>query len=346
MAKTIGVAITLGGTYNTLPGSQGSMSFEGEELEDTVFGQVYKSSFPGMVNWSVEANAIYKGFAGYMATIKKISGASTSFVTEAMSLVSGKTYRITNAAKNLWDKNVTTNVFDNAVNQNANVQHIDFLTGAVTFKSTYTVVGPVTAGGRYYGTVAIAKGRSFTLTMSAEGVDNSDLATAQSNSGHRTFQQGLKTVSLEISGVHLLANGFQAELLSRAETIIEINPDGAGQSIARGYFRLGVQGQEGDVGALEEETITYKLSVGITPATLKGSFSWLHSSTTLSQAVIDCLDNFEDEANPVFVTYLPDGTNGVKGPAIITDISLSGGLDAMNEFSVTFQGSGALTAVP
>lgn len=341
MAKAVAVSDDNGSTWSTLPGNAGELNNEAGSLDDTIFGQTYQSNESGLINWGLNAQAFYKGFSGYMAKLKK-QGTSTAFTTEAMTLVSGKTYKIANATKNIWNPLVTTNVFDNAVNHNADVESINYLFGTVTFKSAYTVTGPVTVTGAYYPTTTLGKAQSYNLTQTAEAVETTDFGTAQANGGRRTFTPGLRTVGLELTGFYDVASGFRAALEARNVIIIEIDPSGTGKSVARGFFKPTADNQSGDVGALEEETATFALQV---PSSDYVPFAWDHASdTTLHLSIRKCLTSYLAQTT-LKVRYLYDGTNGVSGDAIITDLSLSSGLDNMNEFTVDFQGSGAQTTV-
>jgi len=336
-------------TWYTLPGNSGEVRNEAGELVDTIFGQSYQSSEAGLITGSINANAYYKGFAGYIVTLAK-GGTPVAMTAEPMVLVSGKTYIITATTKQFIDVNTVTNVFVTAVNQNANVESINFVTGEVTFISSYTPGGAVTITGAYIPTTAIAKSRTFTLTQTTDVIDNTDIPTAKSNGGYRTYQpDGLKTVNLEIGGVYAVANGFLAALQGRIPTYILINPDNTSASVAKGLFKFSAQGQSGDVGALEEETLSLRLNVPADPATAipwKTPFAWKHTgATTLSMAVQKTLDAWQN-STMIYVKYLWDGTTGFSGQATVTDVSLAGGLESMNTFTANFQLSGAMTVIP
>lgn len=335
-------------TYYTLPGNSGELRNEAGQLTDTIFGQAFQSTQPGLITWTLNSNALYKGFAGYIVKLNK-GGTPVVMTNEAMSLVSGKTYQITNAAHNVIDLGTTIVVKDNAVDHTADVLSIDFTTGKVTFKAAYTPTGPITITGAYVPMVAIAGAKTFTLTQTMNAIDNTDIPIAKANTGFRTFEAtGLKTVTLELGGIYKLSNGFVAALIARTPIYVEINPDNSNLSVARGLFKYTGQGQSGDVGALEEETVSLGLSVpqDIGAIAIETPFSWVHSNvTTLAQAVQIALAAWQNGTVP-YVKYLPDGTNGFKGRGVITDISLSGGLEAMNQFTVNIQGSDAPIAVP
>lgn len=344
MAKRVRISDDNGANWYTLPGNTAEFSNEAGDLDDTVFGQNFGSTQTGLIGWTISANGLWKGFAGYVAKILK-SGASTTFATLPFTLVSGKTYKINDTTKNVWDRTATFTVFDNAVDHTADVESIDYLFGRVTFKSAYTVTGPVTVTGKYLPTSSVGCANAFTLTQTANAVDNTCMDTAQSNAGHRTYEYGLKTVSLDLDGVYKVANGFRTLLENRTELIIEIDPSGTGKSVARGFFKAMSAGQSGDVGDLEQETVTFNLSVPDID-TLPYPFHWIHDVTsTLNTALVKALNAWEASAL-IDIQYLYDGTNGVAGDAVITDLTLAGGLEAMNEFTVNVNGSGALTAVP
>lgn len=345
-SKRIRISPDNGSNWYTFPGSGGSMSSEAGQIDDTILGQNFASTQTGLIGYSVDTNGLYKGFAGYVAELKK-AGTSTALTDEPMSLVSGKTYQVTDAAKRMFDRTVALTFEDNGVAVSSNdIESIDHLFGRVTFTSGYTPTTPITvASGNYIPLVTIGRANAFTLTQTAEEIMDADFDTVQGNSGHNTYLYGLKTVELELTGIYASSNAWRTALIARSELMVEINPDGNGKSVARGFFKFTAEGQEGDVGALEEETATLSLSVP-DQANVVVPFKWLHASdTTLSLAIRSALSAWENETE-VDIQYLPDGTNGVEGEAIITNVSLSSGLEVMNDFAITARISGQLTAVP
>lgn len=345
MSKRIQVSDDAGSNWYTLPGNKGELTREGVSIKDTIYGRDFQSDMTGLINWTISANGLFKGYAGYVAKILK-SGSTTAMTDEAMTLVSGKTYKITAATKNVWDRSVTPTFEDGGSPIDpSDIASIDYLFGRVTLDSGYTPSGAITvATGSYLPMTQVAKAQTFTLTQTANTNDNTNYETAQSNSGHKTFELGLRTVSLSLRGVYASSNAYGALLIARNEVVIEINPDGSGKSVARGWFRANTTGQSGDVGDLEEENLNFVLNVP-DQEDITIPFKWVHTSTTLSTAVQKALTAWEDGTS-LLANYLPDGTNGVKGTVYVTDISLAGGLEAMNDFTVKLQGSGALSAVP
>jgi hypothetical protein len=333
-------------TYSLLPGGTGELTRDGAAIVDTIFGQDYKSEITGPIAWAMNANAIYKGYPGYTCSIKK-PGTSTAFTSEATTLVSGKTYQITDTTKRVWDRATAPTVYDNAVDHTSDVESIDFLFGRVTFKAAYTVTGPITVDGHYFPLQSLGKYTSYTLTQTAEAIKDSDMPTLQGNGGFDTNSPGLKTVTVETPAVFNAADDWQTALETRGEYVIEINPDGTGESgsLARGFFRLMSDRQSGNVGALEEETLTFSLNVPyLSNPGLDKPFGWQHAvGSPIPTAIKTALDAWE-AGTEVYGKYLHDGTNGWKGQGVVTNLTLTGGMDTPNTFAVSLSGDGALSA--
>ncbi len=345
-AKRIRLSDDAGATWFTLPGNSGEFQNEGQVLDDTIFGQLYQSGFPGLINWSCNGSAIYKGFAGYVAKIMQRSGASTPETAMATTaIVADAVYQITTYANRLLDYNNPVVVEDGGTPVLASdIESIDYLHGIIRFVSGYTATGAITVDAYVFALTQLAGTKEFTLTMSAEAIDETTLPTAQANSGHRIFGQGLKTVEFEASGLYALSNGFRAALISRAEVVLEIQPTGTTETVFRGYFRYTTQGQSGDVGALEEETINMVLSVPSVDNMYSPFSADFTSATSLSRAVRIAIEAYLS-GDVIDVQYLPNGTTGLTGECIVTDVSLSGGLESMNTFECSLQGTDQVSTV-
>lgn len=341
MAKLIRVSDDGGTTFHSVPGPSGELSLEGEAIDDTILGQSFQSEFTGLITWSVSSEGFYKGTPGYCATILK-EGTPVNATSEAMSLVSGQTYQIDNSAKEIWDRNATITVYDNAVDQTSEVESYDYLFGKVTFKSTYTVTGPVTIDVDYIPVVAFGKGQSFTLNQTTDPLDQSDFSTTCANNGFRITGHGLRTVNLDIEGIFDTGEDFIQELKDRNELILEINPDGNKKSLARGFFRLTSVSQSGNVGDNEIESVTFSLNV---PSSDFSPFGWQHENdTTLPTSIIKCLTAWSDETD-LDLEYLPNGIGGAGGQAgtvIVNEVSLATSIDGLPTFTLGFQGDGVL----
>lgn len=338
VAKRVAVSAD-GVTWYTLPGSTGEWNDEAEQIDDTIFGHTFTSTQPGLITWSANAQAFYKGFAGYVASVKS-SGDATAMNAEPMAQVgSSQTYEVVDATKNVWDYTKSLTVNDNGSPVNAaDIETINWLFGRVTFVTGYVPNGAITVDGEYLPMAEVSRANSFTLTQTAETVDHTDYQIAHGNDGYRVFRPGLRTISLELGGFYDSDDAIWEVLEGRSEAVVEINPDGSGMSLARGVFKLVTRNQSGDVGALEEQTRTFNLSV---PEGMDIIFDWVHDDdTTLSPAVRVLLDAYINQTLP-YIRYEPDGPEELifQGQAVLTDVSLSSALDAMNDFTANFQGS-------
>lgn len=340
-AKLVRIADSLVGTYAAVPGPGAELSIESAALNDTVLGQSFNSEFPGLQSWSVSTNGYYKGLAGYVADIKR-AGTPTVVTGEAFTLVSGKTYQINNTAKRVWDRTATITVSDGVTDVTDEVETYDYLFGKVTFLSSYTILSSITADLTYLPLAAFGKGQSFTLTQTADALDQTTYINAQANGGYMVNAPGLRTVTLDIDGIYDVSEDNIGDLQDRGEYVIEVNPDGGNLSLCRGFFYLMSVNESGDVGANEVESLSFALS---SPSADFTPFAWQHSvSTTLPAAIKTALDAWEDESL-IAVQYLPNGIGGAggrEGEAVVTDITLTSAVDGLNEFTINLQGSGLL----
>jgi hypothetical protein len=329
--------------WRNLPGNTGALNDETAAINDTIFGQSYDSMFPGIAQWTITANAFYKGMAGYKAIVNK-SGTTTAFTAEAMTLVSGKTYRITNAAKTIWDRSVAITVLDNAVAvSGTNIASLNYLFGEVTFVSGYTPTGPITVTGSFLPLSAVCKFNKLTLNMTAAVKDVTDNCQAATNGGFRVKAPGQRTVKLDLSGFFDSVTDWKSKI-GAGEMVIEIRPDNiATGSYARGFFQLMSANQSGNVGATEDEALSFSLYV---PENMFSVFEWRHGSGSLLSLAVQKLLSLYASGTVGSFRYLPDGLAGKMGDAVLTDLSLSTGLDQAPTFAVTAQGSGALTNYP
>ena len=342
MTKVIRVSDDGGSTWNTIPGPDGSFNVNGEQLDDSILGQTYESKQSGLATWQVNSRGLYKGFAGYVADLKK-DGTPVGATGEAMSQVTGQIYRIDDASKEVWDADGTITVYDGATDVTANVESYNYLFGQVTFLGAYTVLGSITIDATYVPLATFGKGRSFTLNQTANALDTSDYQTVQGNSGFKTHSAGLRSITLEVGGIFNATDDWAGELINRNRILIEINPDGNSKSTRRGWFKIAAASQEGAVGDNETASVSFNLCV---KDASQDPFAWDHASdTTLALAIQDILTAYETQVD-IDVQYLYDGTSGKSGSTVVTSATLTSDIDSMNEFSFTFMGDGATTDVP
>jgi hypothetical protein len=338
------IQINDGGTYRNLPGGTGNLNRDGAQIRDTIYGQAYESMFPGIKTWSLGAQALYKGVPGYAARLLK-KGSTTAFTNEACSLVSGKTYRINDATKSAWDRSVALTIKDGAATvSGANIASVNYLFGEVTFASGYTVTGAVTVTGSFLPLTDLCKFNTMTLTMNAAARDETDNCGAQGNGGYRVYTPGLRSVKIDTGGFFDPTSNWDQVIGNGVEYILEVNADGlANGSRARGFFNLMTDNQSGDVGATEAQTLSWAHQV---PLNVDTVFDWRHGVGSLMPlAVQRALSDFLTQSL-TGVRYLPDGAAGWGGQGVLTDVSMSTGLEQLVQFAFALTGSGAITVYP
>ncbi len=347
--KRVQVSADAGSTWLTLPGSQGEFKAELNETNDTVFGQSFDSQQPNLGQWNVTSNGIFKGVAGYNLLIKK-GGTPTAMTAEAAALVSGKIYQITNTAKRVISYLDTLTVLDNAVDHTADVISVDYLTGTVTFAPAYTPTTPITITGTYIPLTVIAKARSASLTMTQTQIDTSDYATAQANAGWRTFDPGLRTANLELGSIYAATTAWFTTLTGRGIVYVEgdLDASNTGKTIFRGFFKVGSQGQSGNQGDVEAETISLMLWVP-DGSLVAFPFSWyIATASTLSPAIKAILTAWQNQS-ALKVRYMPtgvaDAASGKVGDCIVLETSLKNAIDGLNEYTFNLRGTGAPAVV-
>jgi hypothetical protein len=338
--------------WYTFPGSTAAKKVELNAITDTIFGQPFESLNPTIGQSDYSGDSYFKGVAGYNAQIKE-TGIPTIMTSEPCTLVSGKTYQITNPAHRLIVVEANLVILDAGVNHTANVAFIDYLGGYIIFAPSYVVTGPVTVSGSYYPTQTLAKARSWTLTQTQTEIDATDYDDAQATNGMRTFLPGLKSVKLALMSIYFASNAYITDLLSRSTVFVVGDLEGAtlpNQEVWRGMFRKVDHNQQGNQGALEEETINYDLFVYNNPL-MSFPFSWYLSATSmLATAVQQAIQAWQNQST-IYIRYLPSGATGAVPPdgwtsaAIVTEASLANDSTGQNVFTFKFRATGALTNV-
>lgn len=339
-------------TYHTLPGSSGSLSYEGEQIDDTIFGQRFASTEAGLIGGSISSNALYKGFAGYNANIEK-AGTPIETTGETTTPLGSNVYQITDTTKRIMAitsdyaytvKDGTTDI----TNQIAD-KGLDPFSGTITLKSTYTVSGTITVDYYYVTLTTVASATGFDLTQSSDVQDSTTFDVAQANEGHRTYICGLNTVSASVTGLYNKTNGFTDIIKSRETFIIRLSPKygDANESYAMGFFKMTTDNLSGDVGAIETEDLDIMLYVPYNDD-VESPFKWYHpTGTSIPEGTKIILDAWLS-GDEIYVKYRPIGDTvgeiSYDGSCVVSDASLSTGLDAMNDFSAELTITGALTA--
>jgi hypothetical protein len=329
--------------YFTLPGSTAEISRDGAELDNSIFGQKFGSTFTGIIDWSISGNAWLRQQAGYEVSLKR-AGDPVAFSDEPMAVESGLKYRIVDEDKSFWDYEEDIVVSDDGSTVDAeDILEIDHLMGRVTFVAGYTVSGPITVSGDYKPVTEFANANSMTLTQSAATIEAGSFETVKANNGFQNYVATLLTASLDLEGFYREDNDFYAILNGREDILVEIDFAGDGETLARGVFKVSSDNQSGDVGGNEVESVSLSLSVpeDVLP------FSWYFGPlSTAPEGFQVILEGWLNRTN-VYVRYFPRGaTNlGFGGQVVVTDASITAAVDSMVEMSFDGQGDGILAAI-
>ena len=342
-AKIIRVADLDETEWFNIPGSTGDLSREKDAANDTIFGASWTSEQPTLINWSVSADAFYRGFAGYRSVLRRM-GTSTAFTSQAMEVEDGQTYIVTDLTQTPWNWNETLTVSDDGVAVDSDdIVEIDPLFGRVTFAEDYVVSGAVTVTGERYPLETFGNANAFDLTQTADTTETTSFEIAQANGGFMTMRPTLRTASLSLTAFYRSDNDFDEPLREDEQFIVEIDPAGNGETLARGIYRVQTNSQSGDVGGDEESNVDLVLSVpeGFVP------FSWYFEEENAMPAGLRLILQSYLARENIMVEYLPEGLGepGNKGEVVITDTSLSSEVNGIVEASIELQGTGALTEV-
>ena len=326
--------------YAVLPGNDASVDLEGEDLDTTMFGAGFNSSITGIISHSFSANAMFRETAGYNARIRK-TGDPVAFTGEATTENNGW-YEITDRTKSVFDytSGITVKDGSSAVADN-NIEEIDYLHGRVKFVSSYTPTGAITIDGDYLPVSTFGCFNSFDLTQTSETIETGCFETVGSNGGYQTYKPTLRDVSIGAEGFYQTSSDFAQILQNRERFIIELDIEGDGQNLARGYFRIGTDGYSGGPGGDETESVSFSLFVpeGVRP------FSWRFGATSKAPLGLRHVINAWESKSNIYYRYFPEGRDakGLEGEAVITDCSISTAIDSLAEATVSGQGTGAFT---
>lgn len=187
------------------------------------------------------------------------------------------------------------------------------------------------------------RAQEFTLTQTADTEDVTVLEDAQSNSAFRVYRSALKNADLELSGFYSTANNTFDDLKSEDVFVIEIDVKGDGKSLARGYYKITSIAQSAGVAETETSSVSMVLSVpeGVEP------FGWYHAPDATIPMGLRVVQGGWVSGDAIKYQYFPEGdTNpGYEGDAIVTDASITSGVNSMVEGSAELQGIGECFAV-
>lgn len=325
-----------GSTYYQLPGNTADLSVETGSADDSVFGTTFTSNQTTIKSFTSSASAfINKGKAGYRATVKR-AGSPTSFSDDLVQVGSSNVYEIADRSKSIWEAGSIT-VEDGSTDVTEDVT-IDFLQGRVIFDSAPS--GTVSVSGNYLGTERVCYAQSIDLTQSLDAEDITDFCQADDSDGWAYFAPQQQSVEISLSGFYNDSSTFGADVEEDETVIVEVDVEGNGHTVARGYFKASSQSQSGDVGSTETEDVTYTLFV---PEGVPLPFSWrVSSDSAMPEGAKVVLDAWEKRNTISFKYQAQDSSVVREGTAWVSDASISVSVDDIATMSISFQGHGPL----
>jgi len=173
---------------------------------------------------------------GYQGKLSE-GGVPTTLTDEATTQVgTSKTYQITNAAKRVLDPATAIVVKENgAASSAANIVNVNALTGEVTFIAAHSPAAPVTLSGKYVPVAAVAS--------VAEVSSNPKLNTADSGLINSSGMEMRAPTTMDWDGDFKLLEvlseqGFGDLLTGRTPVLLEVDHDGTGAAVTRGWALL------------------------------------------------------------------------------------------------------------
>lgn len=308
-----------------------------QENTDLKNNKGFKSRLYGLRDFSLSVEGNFVPYLTYQFNIKR-QGISTVFTDEAMTLVSGNTYKITDTAKEIWDRTVLPAFEDNAVPiVDTDIDSIDYLQGTVTF--TGAKAGPITVSGQYIPTSTDLCITQASLECTVELEETQNIKTIQTDSGYKSRTAKLKDVSMSVTAFNDLLKIVNAQFNNEEVLLIEILIGDTDIQTVRGWFVIESDNDSGAVADVEMEEVSFQLD-----GSLESSFSWIYPTTGYDET-LKLLTDHVFFGNPLYAQYLPDNdiAKGYTGGVIAEGISLSFDVNGKTTFSTTLQGNGALT---
>jgi hypothetical protein len=271
--------------------------------------------------------------AGYSATVFA-SGPSTPFTGDALTLVSGKTYKLNTSAHRILDPSVLPTVKDGGVAVAAANYSVDMLFGTVTFVASYTPGGAITMDGSFV-TIAAVPG-AFDVKLSRKNTIVDATQYAQGDAQKRRY------LTLLDASISLKGNGLALEQLFTLPQWAPAAPYSLNALIAPQtaqanghYYRATAVAGTGTSSGVQP---TWPTGAGATVIDDAGA----NQITWTEAGLISTLDVLVAPAKPVLLQVDPDGTNTkvFRGWFVLDSEDLAPPLADLVRYTVTGQAAG------
>jgi len=294
----------------------------------------FKSRLQGLKDFNLGLEGNFSPGLTYQFNIKK-SGTSTGMIDETMSNIVGNTFKIDDADKEIFDREVTPTFEDNGVPVDAaDIESIDFLVGTVTFTAARTE--PVTVTGNFIPVTATVCVNQGSLDMNIELEEDTNIKSA--TNGWKTRVPKLKDVSMSLTAFNDLNKDFFGHIDNADIILAEITLGTVDPQIIRGWFIVESDNDTGGVADVETEEISLQLD-----GDALSSFTWIYPTSGFNEALRILTDFFFNEGD-LHAQILPENdiAKGFEGQVVMESFSLTLDINGKVTFSSSLQGNGAL----
>jgi hypothetical protein len=198
------------------------------------------------------------GTAAYKAIIKT-AGIETAMVNEPCELLIPNVYRIISPLRRILSRTADVIIMVDGFPLDEDLPAINYLTGVLTF--TEDPGGVVTISASYIPTAELVGGFSYQLNITGDILDDTNFKDARVDEFH-SKRYGLLDVSASFDAHSDFSKRFVNYKRNRDSVLITIQPGGIEGTGYIGWFVLEKDSLSGDVGALEDESISFNLQGG------------------------------------------------------------------------------------
>ena len=206
------------------------------------------------------------GTAAYTTLIRS-GGQSVGFLDEAMTQDANdpKVWQITDATRQVLDRDIPVVVEDNGNPLLAADFSIDYLFGIVTLVNN--PAGAVTVSGSYIPMTEVVGASQHTINLTGDILDDSNYKESR-GTHNRTKKYGMTDCNITLERFYDLQKTFKTHLSNRDVVMVEVQPAGLSE-VLRGWFVVESGNSAGDLSALETESLSFQLD-----GDAKSSLSW------------------------------------------------------------------------
>jgi hypothetical protein len=259
------------------------------------------------------------GIAAYKTKLS-LGGEPTPFTNEPLQILGRRIFRISDPLKRVLSANhPIVLIFEEDETIFVPIKEINYLEGIIFTENEGWSDLRISA--HYIPLQFIGGSKEYSLEMAGDILDNT--AFNSSNEGFRTKVNGLHDIKLTIGNFNDFSNVFINSKLDKSKVFISINP-GESELFIKGWFEIETDSLSGDVGSLEEES----LSLVLTGNNAKTNFSYSYNIIDDNISFKELTENYFPfnppyDVVPEYMTISGNLTDG-EDPLYFTDLYFAG----------------------